>query len=345
MKYLETKHEKKSVKITTIIVVILVLLCFVVGQDYQDPPEEYGVAINFGDASVISDNVKPDNSENAKEIESEPEETEAEIEEEIVKDEVAEEVIEETTDQEIDKQAEEKLAEEKAAQEALEAAEEQAAAEAEKLLAQQEEEALKIKNEKEAKEAQEAKEKAAAKKLAEAKAKADKAAKDAEAKAAADAKAKAQKEAAAKAAADKAASDKAARDAKTAAATKANSKGGGSVKFDVIENAPIYPGCKSGNNESRKKCMNAKIKQFLNQNFNKILASDLGLNGKQKIYIRFTISETGSIVGIRAKAEHDKLEGEAKRVVGLLPKMKPGMQQGRPAAVSFDLPILINMNE
>ena len=291
MKYLETKHEKKSATITTIIVVILVLLCFVVGQDYQDPPEEYGVAINFGDASVISDNVKPDNSENAKEIESEPEETEAEIEEEIVKDEVAEEVIEETTDQEIDKQeqAEEKLAEAKAAQEALEAAEEQAAA--------------------------------------------------------ADAKAKAQKEAAAKAAADKAASDKAARDAKVAAATKANSKGGGSVKFDVIENAPIYPGCKSGNNESRKKCMNAKIKQFLNQNFNKILASDLGLNGKQKIHIRFTISETGSIVGIRAKAEHDKLEGEAKRVVGLLPKMKPGMQQGRPAAVSFDLPILINMNE
>ena len=90
MKYLETKHEKKSATITTIIVVILVLLCFVVGQDYQDPPEEYGVAINFGDASVISDNVKSDNSENAKEIESEPEETEAENEEEIVKDEVEE---------------------------------------------------------------------------------------------------------------------------------------------------------------------------------------------------------------------------------------------------------------
>lgn len=59
MKYLKTKHQKNSAKITTIIVVILILLCFVIGQDYQDPPEEYGVAINFGNSATGSGDVQP----------------------------------------------------------------------------------------------------------------------------------------------------------------------------------------------------------------------------------------------------------------------------------------------
>lgn len=48
MKYFETKHEKNSAKITTLILLILILLIFVVGPHYMDPPEEYGVAVNFG---------------------------------------------------------------------------------------------------------------------------------------------------------------------------------------------------------------------------------------------------------------------------------------------------------
>jgi hypothetical protein len=59
MKYLKTKHERNSAKITTLIVVILVLLLFVVGPPYMDPPEEYGVAVNFGNSPVGSGNVQP----------------------------------------------------------------------------------------------------------------------------------------------------------------------------------------------------------------------------------------------------------------------------------------------
>ena len=59
MKYLETKHERNSAKITTLIVLILVLLLFVVGAPYMDPPEEYGVAVNFGNSDVGSGNVQP----------------------------------------------------------------------------------------------------------------------------------------------------------------------------------------------------------------------------------------------------------------------------------------------
>ena len=56
MKYFETKHERNSAKITTLIIVIFVLLLFIVGPPYMDPPEEYGVAVNFGTTDFGSGN-------------------------------------------------------------------------------------------------------------------------------------------------------------------------------------------------------------------------------------------------------------------------------------------------
>ena len=54
MKYFKTIHEKNSAKLTGLIAVILLLLFFVVGMNYLDPPEEYGVAVNFGTTDVGS---------------------------------------------------------------------------------------------------------------------------------------------------------------------------------------------------------------------------------------------------------------------------------------------------
>ena len=56
MKYLETKHERNAARITTLISIILLLLLFVVGPQYLDPPEEYGVAVNFGTTDFGSSN-------------------------------------------------------------------------------------------------------------------------------------------------------------------------------------------------------------------------------------------------------------------------------------------------
>ena len=59
MKYLETKHERNSAKLTALITVILILLLFVVGTTYMDPPEEYGVAVNFGTSDFGQGNIQP----------------------------------------------------------------------------------------------------------------------------------------------------------------------------------------------------------------------------------------------------------------------------------------------
>jgi len=79
MKYLDSKHKQNSAKITALIVLILLLLLFVVGPKYMDPPEEYGVAVNFGTTDVGSGN-KPL---------SEPKKA---VEENVVEEEVVEEV-------------------------------------------------------------------------------------------------------------------------------------------------------------------------------------------------------------------------------------------------------------
>ncbi|WP_435415550.1 energy transducer TonB family protein [Polaribacter aestuariivivens] len=52
MKILETKHKRKSALITLIILMLLVFAIFNYGMQYLDPPEEYGLAINFGDSNV-----------------------------------------------------------------------------------------------------------------------------------------------------------------------------------------------------------------------------------------------------------------------------------------------------
>jgi outer membrane biosynthesis protein TonB len=59
MKYLETKEEKKSFAITSIIFVILFILFFYLGLTSLDPPPENGIAINFGTTEFGSGNIQP----------------------------------------------------------------------------------------------------------------------------------------------------------------------------------------------------------------------------------------------------------------------------------------------
>jgi protein TonB len=117
------------------------------------------------------------------------------------------------------------------------------------------------------------------------------------------------------------------------------------VPFAVIENVPVFPGCESGDNNAKKACMSKKISDFVNKKFNTDLASELGLSGRQRINVIFKIDKTGNIVGIRARAPHPGLEKEAARVIGLLPKMKPGKQRGKPVTVPYSLPIVFQVQD
>jgi hypothetical protein len=59
LKFLETKHERDSAKITSLLILVILLLLFVVGMPYMNPPEEFGVAVNFGTSNVGSGTIQP----------------------------------------------------------------------------------------------------------------------------------------------------------------------------------------------------------------------------------------------------------------------------------------------
>ena len=119
------------------------------------------------------------------------------------------------------------------------------------------------------------------------------------------------------------------------------------VPFNVIENVAVFPGCekKKGNN-AKKACMNEKVNKFINKKFNVDLASDLGLPpGRKRIFVAFKVDKSGNITSINARGPHPGLEKEAKRVIGMLPKMKPGRQRGKAVVMPFSIPIVFAVQD
>lgn len=166
MAFLDTTHKKKSFTLTTLLLSILLLVLFYIGLTYMDPPIENGISVNFGTTDFGSGRVQPKDK-----IQSEPLDTPPV---EATKQEVA---------QQVEEVIEEEFVEEPVVKEAP----------AEKVLTQENEESIRIKK---AKEAKQKAENAAAevKRKAEAKAKRAKAAAAQLAKEKRDAEERAQKE-------------------------------------------------------------------------------------------------------------------------------------------------------
>lgn len=148
MPVLDTTYKRKSALLTSIIGVLILVLIFMFGLTYFDPPKEYGIAVNFGTTDYGSGNRQP--TEALKPAPATPAETEPVLEEE------AEEVV-------ADAEPETAPAEEESAEE---------------VLTQVDKEALAIKKREEERKKKEAAEAAEAKRQAEAirKAEAEKAA-------------------------------------------------------------------------------------------------------------------------------------------------------------------------
>ena len=120
---------------------LLLIAIFFVGMKYLDPPEEYGIAVNFGTSNFGKGNVQPN-----KPLAPAPEEVKEGIEE--VKEEIQEEVVEESSVEEV-KEAVEEVSEDIATQENEEAI---AIKKKEEEIKKAEEEADRIKKESERKE-------------------------------------------------------------------------------------------------------------------------------------------------------------------------------------------------
>lgn len=113
------------------------------------------------------------------------------------------------------------------------------------------------------------------------------------------------------------------------------------VPFIALETVPTFPGCK-GDNDALRSCFNKKMQQHFAKKFDAKILSELGLpSGKKRVVMQFVINKEGSIIDIIVKAPHPRIKKEAEFVVKKLPKMKPGLQRGRPVGVKYTLPMKV----
>lgn len=124
----------------------------------------------------------------------------------------------------------------------------------------------------------------------------------------------------------------------------AQDKADSEVPFDLIERVPIYEGCvKYKSNLELKNCMSRKVAEHIGENFDGSIAGRLGLEGRQRIDVLFTVDNQGYVVDIKARGPHPGLEEEAHRVIQSIPRMTPGEQKGEPVAILYSIPIIFDI--
>ncbi|WP_434035436.1 energy transducer TonB [Formosa sp. 4Alg 33] len=110
------------------------------------------------------------------------------------------------------------------------------------------------------------------------------------------------------------------------------------VPFAVIEDIPVFPGCEGLSKAASLACFQTKMNAHIKTHF-RYPEEALNLQIEGRVSVLFVIDENGYIVGIRSRGPDKILEQEAERIIGLLPRMKPGMQRGKPVKVNYAVPI------
>lgn len=113
------------------------------------------------------------------------------------------------------------------------------------------------------------------------------------------------------------------------------------VSFMIIEDVPVFPGCR-GNKAKLKKCFSKMVQKHFVRKFNTDLPNELGLSpGRKRVFIGFKIDKRGNVVNIQVRAPHPKIKKEVIKVMKKLPKMKPGRQRGKAVGVKYSIPFTL----
>lgn len=113
----------------------------------------------------------------------------------------------------------------------------------------------------------------------------------------------------------------------------------------IAEEMPRFPGCedKDMTKKERYECATNMLLKFMYDNIRyPEMARQNGIQGT--VYLKFVVEKDGSIS--HAQVLRDIGGGcgvEALRVVGKMPKWRPGKQQGRAVRVQFSLPVKFNL--
>ena len=118
----------------------------------------------------------------------------------------------------------------------------------------------------------------------------------------------------------------------------------GPLSVYEVDQLPQFPNTPKGlTTTEQKDVFNAKLRAHIMEHI-AVPQQDLGLSGKQRIYVKFNISKTGNVEKLQIRAPHKILEDITRNAIGKLPTFSPGQNFGEKVPVSFTLPILIDMD-
>ena len=101
--------------------------------------------------------------------------------------------------------------------------------------------------------------------------------------------------------------------------------------FKVVEVDPEFP----GGVEALYKYLAENIKY-------PVLAKEKGTQGR--VYVTFVVEKDGSVTDAKVlRGVSEEVDAEALRVINAMPKWKPGMQQGVPVRVQYNIPIIFKL--
>jgi len=92
--------------------------------------------------------------------------------------------------------------------------------------------------------------------------------------------------------------------------------------------------------DEKRKHFGDQVRKHITTNFVVATFEDLELSSRQRIYAKFTITETGTLKDIQIRAQHPELEKYAIKIIKKLPLFKPAMHKGEPRDVVYMVPII-----
>ena len=112
--------------------------------------------------------------------------------------------------------------------------------------------------------------------------------------------------------------------------TEAQAQGKDKV-YDIVEVMPQYPGGMP------------ELMQYLAKNIKyPVQAQKKGIEGR--VTVRFIVEKDGSISNVTVVRHiHPLLDKEAVRVIKAMPKWSPGMLNGKPVRVKFNIPVAFRL--
>ena len=109
--------------------------------------------------------------------------------------------------------------------------------------------------------------------------------------------------------------------------------------FQVVEDAPLFPGCEKVKKAERKTCADSKLFEYLGKELEyPVIARENGISGA--VILQFVVEKDGSITDVKVvRGIGGGCDEAATKVVENMPKWNPGKQRGRPVRVQFTLPV------